>query len=99
MDFQCRKFGIPQFSTVFKSQIRYLLWKIHFLMDYQCRKFGIPQFSTVFKSQIWYFLWRINFFPESDERRVLVVRALRVWGRDRGRGRALHPVRSALASG
>ena len=31
MDFQCRKFGIPQFSTVFKGQIRYFLSKIHFL--------------------------------------------------------------------
>ena len=31
MDFQCRKFGIPQFSTVFKSQIRYFLREIYFL--------------------------------------------------------------------
>ena len=29
MDFQCRKFDRPQLSTVSKSQIRYLLSKIH----------------------------------------------------------------------
>ena len=42
MDFQCRKFGRPQFSTVFKSQIPYFFVK-------RAPFLWIPQFSMVLK--------------------------------------------------